>query len=142
MDPSVKITYHPREKKASRSGYVSKTLNQSFTQRITVQNTKSITLNSLKILDHIPVSQDERVQVKLVQPSLPASGQSSSRKTVSVGKGIYAQWDGADDDAVVDEMVGTDGKLNWMLQIPPMGTVNLVLEFEVSSVPGLAISGL
>ncbi|KAF8958010.1 hypothetical protein BDZ97DRAFT_1924037 [Flammula alnicola] len=39
LDPSIRVAYHPREKKAAQSGFYTKTRNESFTQRITLFNT-------------------------------------------------------------------------------------------------------
>ena len=88
LDPSIRITYHPRIKQASESGLISKTSSTSFNQRITIHNTKTI---SVKNLNHIPVSQVSQISVKLITPSLtlPSPNQikqsGSSGATIGVG---------------------------------------------------------
>jgi len=140
LDPSVKITYHPREKKVTQGGFYQKSSTYSFTQRITVVNTKSTGINNLKIVDHIPVSQDDRIQVKLINPKL--TEHKGSRAVVEVLNGVKGQWDGADDDKVDETILGKDGKLNWVLTLPPLKSVNLVLQYEVSHQEGIVVDGL
>jgi len=144
MDPSVRITYHAREKKSSQYGFMlmSKTSTVSYTQRITVQNAKSIPLEALKIIDNIPVSQDDSIQVKLISPALSQPGQPSSRKSISTGSGVCAQWHGVDDEQALESTIGKDGKLNWVLNIPPMKTAHLALQFEVTSPHDVTVQGL
>jgi hypothetical protein len=66
IDPSIRITYHPRSKKINRSGF---TCSYTFDQRITVVNTKATSsLSSIKI--QIPVSENEKIVVHLLDPAL------------------------------------------------------------------------
>ncbi|KAF9532456.1 hypothetical protein CPB83DRAFT_759238 [Crepidotus variabilis] len=140
-DPAIKIIYHPQEKHASQAGIVSRYSKQSFTQRITIQNTKSVLLENLKILENIPISQDERITVKLISPALPQptvlQNLQGVRKSIKVASGILAHWDKADDQDVEDSAVGKDGKLNWLLNIPPRQSVNMALQFDVSHPTGI-----
>ncbi|KAK7037567.1 hypothetical protein VNI00_011059 [Paramarasmius palmivorus] len=73
LDPSIRVTYHPRTtKKASKSAFVfgQKTVTLAYSQRITVQNTKPSTAENIKVIDQVPVSQDERIGVRLISPGL------------------------------------------------------------------------
>ncbi|KDR77584.1 hypothetical protein GALMADRAFT_245733 [Galerina marginata CBS 339.88] len=122
LDPSIRVTYHPITKKVSQSGFYSKSSNYTFSQRVTVHNTKSISSSSsgvkVKIVDQVPVSEDASITVKLVQPALTmahtegtgsgtASGTSKEPKApppVKVAPGVHAMWDGADDVGVGHSM--------------------------------------
>lgn len=80
LDPAIKVTYHPQTKKHSQSGLINKTDVYLYTQRITVHNTKNIDVSNVKLLDHIPISEDVNVNVKLISPALqlPGSGDGGS----------------------------------------------------------------
>ncbi|KAJ7101545.1 hypothetical protein B0H15DRAFT_919820 [Mycena belliarum] len=149
VDPSIRITYHPRIKKLSRSGFYTKTANLVFSQRITVFNTKSIAAERVRIADQIPTSQNAQIEVRLVSPALtlPADAGTGSMKAapkrvepqmLTVGKGVVAQWDGVDEPDAAVETLGLDRKLNWICAVPAQAKINLVLEWEVSVSPASA----
>jgi hypothetical protein len=158
LDPSIRITYHPRVKKVSQSGFYSKTSNHVYSQQITVFNTKSISVEDVRIIDQVPVSEDEQIKVKLVSPTLtvsPSGGSESASKEkekerekavqkVSVAKGVVAQWDGANepDDDRDPKALGNNGKIKWVCAVPPQGKVNLVLQWEITAPVSTHIMGL
>jgi len=157
LDPSIRVTYHPRVKKSATSGLFSKTNTTSYTQRIVVHNTKSVTVKNLKITDRIPVSQDSQVTVNLLSPALPqpaapssslgpsvASKAATALTKVRVAEGVIAQWhcDEIDDDATGAELPGTDGKIDWLSTLEAQKKVELVLNWEVSVASGVTLTGL
>jgi hypothetical protein len=156
LDPSIRVTYHPRERKALRSGFLSKTTIEAFTQRITLLNTKSIAIDNLKVTDAIPVSEDERIEVKLTDPPLAcaSTGNTSSvssllgpitnetQKLLKVGENLVAQWDGVDEKDFDLGALGKNGKLNWLVSLPPQKSVTLSLKYEVGFAGGLVMEGL
>ena len=148
LDPAIRITYHPVSRKSAQTGFVSKTSVNSYSQRIFVHNTKSITIKDLRIVDQVPVSADESITVKLITPALPSvpsriEGLAKEEKKadrlrpVNVSPGIGAEWgDGMEDTTSVEGrtvVVGQDGKLSWVCEIPPQGKANLLLQWEVTS---------
>ncbi|KAF5374163.1 hypothetical protein D9615_008847 [Tricholomella constricta] len=162
LDPSIRITYHPRAQKASQSGFYSKTSTHLFSQRITISNTKSFTpIENLKVVDQLPVSESAQIGVKLLSPRLvlPSSTTTTSAITamasstgtsekggrpqpVQVSPGVVAQWEGADEPDVDLEGLGRDGKLNWVCAVPPQGKVELFLSWEVTAPSETQIVGL
>ncbi|KAL0946220.1 hypothetical protein HGRIS_012479 [Hohenbuehelia grisea] len=149
LDPSIRLTYHPVEKKASKSGFYSKTATQTFTQRITIHNTRSIAIEDLKIVDHIPISEDAQITVKLVAPALTTpsntgtlGGKGTRPDPVKVSEGVVAQWDGAEEAEAELTSLGKDGKLNWVCSVPAQGKVNLQLQWEVASPASITVTGL
>jgi hypothetical protein len=54
VDPSIRITYRPIIKNRSESGFCTKSANYVFSQRITIFNTKSITIYYLLSQDYRP----------------------------------------------------------------------------------------
>lgn len=120
LDPSIRVTYHPQIKKSSHSGFYNKSSVHSYTQRITVHNTKSAPAGSgneslkIKIVDQVPISEDSTITVRLLQPPLmlpgtdgnsggtisSASGSGAELKLpipVKVSSGVVAAWEGADE---------------------------------------------
>ncbi|TFK31126.1 hypothetical protein BDQ12DRAFT_307927, partial [Crucibulum laeve] len=153
LDPSIRITYHPRVKKVSQSGFYTKSSNYIFTQRVTVFNTKSTSIENLKIIDQLPVSEDALITVKLVSPALVLPSAESSGTTkgsgvpkvpppVKVATGVEAQWDGLEEVGDDIENLGRDGKFNWLCAIPAQGKNNLQLQWEVTAPVRTDITGL
>ncbi|KAH6907606.1 hypothetical protein BKA70DRAFT_360154 [Coprinopsis sp. MPI-PUGE-AT-0042] len=167
IDPSIRITYTPVAKKTTQSGFMTKLRVQTNTQRITVHNTKSSSVDKVKVIDQIPVSEDSTITVKLLSPSLPFSDKASVAggttggklvqsstvanklgvlvpAPVAVLKGITAQWEGIDEISSEGELddLGGEGKLGWLCSIPAQGKINLTLQWEVSSPFKTAITGL
>ncbi|KAJ7119742.1 hypothetical protein C8R44DRAFT_624324 [Mycena epipterygia] len=156
VDPSIRITHHPVIKKVSRSGFYTKSVNYVFSQRITVFNTKSTTIDRLKIVGQIPTSQDAQIEVKLVNPALTVPSDAAGTKRTSmvptknpapqvlkIAQGVVAQWDGVDEPDCAVESLGLDGKVNWICSVPSQGKVNLSLDWEVTvSPPSLQVLGL
>jgi len=149
IDPSLRVTYHPRLKQLSQSGFYSKSANIVFTQRITIFNTKSISIDQFKVIDQVPVPENAQISVKLISPALtmPSSSGTSTTvrkcgKLVRVGEGIVAQWDRADEAGFDETALGKDGKLNWVCSIPSQEKINLLLHWEVSYPVNAHIVGL
>jgi len=137
------VTYHPRTTLVSETGFYTKSKKHSFTQRITVHNTKSVEVEGVKIRDNIPVSQEANLVVKLITPSLPLASTlttSSSISSVEVEDGIIARWTVIDDANT--SALGKDGMLEWVCAIPALGKVNLLLEWEVTNNLETRIVGL
>ncbi|KAF9000071.1 hypothetical protein BDQ17DRAFT_1360064 [Cyathus striatus] len=147
VDPSIHVIYHPRDKKRSQSGFYMKLNNHIFEQRISLMNTKSCAVTNVKIIDHIPVSEESTISVKLLSPALPIADPMSDKKNIDmskviqVAKGVVAQWEKGDGNAEVDKL-GSDGKLSWNCSIPAQGKVNLVLSWEVAVPADKVITGL
>lgn len=93
----------------------------------------------------MPVSENPKITVKLVNPALSVPeqgfGWGSSVSTanrefrvpppVSVASGVVAQWHGADEAGVEVEALGKDGKLDWVCAVPAQEQIRLVLQWEV-----------
>ncbi|KAE9388349.1 hypothetical protein BT96DRAFT_927146 [Gymnopus androsaceus JB14] len=83
LDSSITVTYHPLSSKITHrtpfTGFTginslstlgtTKTTSTFYSQRITVHNTKRISIEALKLLDRVPVSEDEKIVVKVVKPA-------------------------------------------------------------------------
>lgn len=123
-----------------------------FSQRITIANTKTLPIENLKIIDQVPVSEDSKIIVKLVRPALGVpregfswcgnGGEPKVLPPVSVASGVVAQWHGADKAGVELEVLGKDGKLNWICAVPAQEKIGLVLQWEVVAPVKTIIQGL
>nr|GAT55163.1 predicted protein [Mycena chlorophos] len=158
VDPSIRITYHPVIKKTTHSGLLSKTTTHTFNQRITIFNTKSLHVSRVKVVDHIPASQNAQIEVKLISPALALPGNAGSVKVSSnsnsrgvnatpqkivVSKEVVAQWDGVDEPDCVLESLGLDRKVNWICAVGSQAKVTVGLEWEVTVSPAsLQVTGL
>ncbi|KAF9465724.1 hypothetical protein BDZ94DRAFT_1214090 [Collybia nuda] len=142
LDPSIRVTYHPRVINSSKSGFYSKLDTQVMSQTITLFNTKSSAVQNVKVIEQIPVSQDSSITVKLDNPALPASSEVEKPTQVQVSQEVVAQWHGADEPGVDTASLGRNGKLNWVCSVPAQKKINLVLQWEVSAPVGGNIVGL
>jgi hypothetical protein len=134
---------------SSESGFYNKSRTQSFSQRISIQNTKTVAIEGLKITDHIPVSQDANITVKLIDPALVLPAASTLKltgkgttPTVQVSEGVVAQWNGSEDLNCDLNALGKNGRVDWLCAIPALGTVNLLLQWEVTTTQKAEIYGL
>ncbi|KAF7768419.1 hypothetical protein Agabi119p4_7662 [Agaricus bisporus var. burnettii] len=147
-DPSIHLTYHPRTKKTSRTGFYSKSTTQTFTQRTTIINMKTSAIEGLRVYDQFPVSEDPRVSVKYISPGLcsepteTTSGEIKVLDKVKGTAGICARWSGADEIDVNCETFGKDGKFEWICAIPSQGKIELQSQFEVTAPLHSQIVGL
>ncbi|KAG6907487.1 hypothetical protein DXG01_008777 [Tephrocybe rancida] len=147
LDPSIRVTYHPRAKKQSESGFYTKTTTHVFTQAITIHNTKSTPIERVRIAEQIPVSEDAQIQVKLVTPALVLREKDKDKdqgleKPVAVSKGVSVLWEGADEPDLNAETLGRNGKFNWVCAVPPQGKINLVVQWEVVAPAQTTVLGL
>ncbi|KAF9532454.1 hypothetical protein CPB83DRAFT_622945 [Crepidotus variabilis] len=162
-DLSIVVIYHANEEHFQTSPTTSRSSVHSYTQRITVQNNKSVPLENLKITERVPTSDDGGITLELISPALtlPSKSESSSssmtsswqdgrgspsnsnvRERLDLGNGVQAQWDKTDQDDVENTEVGNTGRLSWLLDIPPMKSVDLVLQVEVMYPSRLSLVGL
>ncbi|KAF8959135.1 hypothetical protein BDZ97DRAFT_2078234 [Flammula alnicola] len=147
IDPTIRVVYHPRSKKVNHSGFTRKTCSYVFDQRITITNTKSSTIESLKILEQFPVSEDATIVVNLLNPGLiipqpNKKGEYAKAEPVKVTAQVTAQWNGAEDSETDPTLLGKDGKFSWDCSIPSQGKLNLTLSWEVVCPYGTDIMGL
>ncbi|KAF8648966.1 hypothetical protein AX16_006080 [Volvariella volvacea WC 439] len=150
LDPSIRVTYHPRIRKATQLGFYNKSSTQLYTQRLTVFNSKQVPVTNLKLLDHYPVSEHQDIVVKLISPplTLPEKQTNGTVQIASppkIADGVIAQWNGVDEEDVDLANLGKDGMFSWICAIPSQGKVNLLLQWEVrtpADVAHVMIKGL
>ncbi|QKX61272.1 uncharacterized protein TRUGW13939_08420 [Talaromyces rugulosus] len=132
VDPSIQVTYAKPTVRRATSGFFTKDDSAIFTRTCWIKNTKKTTA-SITVLDQVPVSEDERLRVNILEP-----------------KGLAEENDVTKLDALFDK--GEKGKgqihllknglVKWVLEIRPGKDVKLVLEYESRIPSGQKIIGL
>jgi len=145
VDASVRIVYHPLSKHHGLptgslfSTPKSKSSSASFRQRITIKNARSTPLTRVVVRDQVPVSNDARVKVVIVEPR-----GLESKEGVDAFRGLTIQTKGSTAGLVVrarhtqknedNPSAGDtdDGRMEWICEEVPMGeTLELTLAWEV-----------
>lgn len=154
VDPSIRITYHPQKKiSTSSSGGImamgSKFNVTTFSQRITIKNTRPSSVTRLVVQDQVPLSEDSRLKITVHQPLERliglATGPGGAGSTVSsikgaaeptlvapVAKNIVARWAQKSDEKGGSGGSRQDGVIEWICT-DLEDTVDLELVYEVSA---------
>lgn len=158
VDRSIRVTYHPAKRVVRKTGGImsSKSEVTTFSQRISIKNTRSRPLSRLIVKDQVPISQDSRLRVSLIQPSekdvgppnlppssLPSgsisiskssSSEASSSKTqlAQISKGVTARWAQKHEDGGGWGGAKGDGIIEWICS-DVVGTLDVDLISEVSA---------
>ena len=157
VDPQLKVTYHPLQKKTKASGTAllsTKTLSQAFLQRITLKNTRRTQVRKLIIRDQVPVTTDSRIKVNLVEPALvstpagTAGPSTSANKPIAISKNVVARWVPKDDDTPEHDGASStgvqagesgEGIFEWVCTGMDAGqTVDVNLSWDVSAPQGVS----
>lgn len=69
IDQAIKLYYKPLKKVKEIQGYISKSNSETIHRAISVKNTKSVEI-LVVVYEQLPLSNDERVKVKLIEPDL------------------------------------------------------------------------
>lgn len=126
VDPSVTVTYSKPVVKRRQTGVFQKEGNGVYTRVCTITNTKSNRALEGAVHDQIPVSEDERLKVEVVQPSgLRNEGDVAKTGTplAQVGK-LTENWGKA------TATMRKGGEIYWDVKIESGRGVKLVLEYE------------
>ncbi|KAJ3505935.1 hypothetical protein NLJ89_g7153 [Agrocybe chaxingu] len=144
LDQAIRIVYHPRESKASQSGFYTKASNTLISQRVTIHNTRLRSVPELNIIDQIPIAEDAQITVALKKPALVLPSQDSANLMapfVRVEEGVSACWYDAGDSGNIAAL-GKEGKLKWVCSVPAQQKINLLLQWEVSVPSDTTVLGL
>jgi hypothetical protein len=94
------------------------------------------------------MSDDSTVIVKQIAPALGevvkegTTGELRVPEKLKISREVYAQWNGADEPDVNIEILGKDGKFDWVCTVPAQGKIDMFLRYEVISPPRTDITGL
>ncbi|KAF8685733.1 hypothetical protein RHS04_00469 [Rhizoctonia solani] len=111
-------------------------------QRITIRNSRLMSVSNLRVIDHVPVSTDAKLRVNVITPNgldahqapgsptspVPERNKEKELPWANVRKGVKARW------APLD--VGGEGTVEWQCEIGASEEVELELAWEVSAPAG------
>ena len=142
-DAALRATYPPMRtlnSSTQSSGFVFRNKDTkrnvtTYSQRITVRNSRSTSVLGLRVIDHVPTSTDEVVKVNVLAPSglgpavLPASevpedASTKEREWARAQKRGKARW------APLD--MGGEGTVEWSCDMKACEEIELELSWEVS----------
>ncbi|RKP26758.1 hypothetical protein SYNPS1DRAFT_21544 [Syncephalis pseudoplumigaleata] len=143
IDPAVRITYPPRSKREQTAGFlISRQQTIRFSQRIEIKNTRAAGITVL-VSDQVPVSEEEKLQVRLVEPSATAVTAASRRSAGGGGGNGGGSGTGDKDKGETEDqrLVITGPKaprindkqcLEWVLRIEAGRTEKLQFSYELA----------
>ena len=148
VDPGIQVTYAKPTVRRATSGFFNKEDCAIFTRVCRITNTKPTPV-SLAILDQVPVSEDERLRVSILEPKGLAKegdsvkvGAEISTSTVSTTSGVAAAAKGNLGWGRGSVRLGKGGNVTWELKLEKGKAVKLTLEYEARIPSGQKIVGL
>ena len=118
------MTYSKPVVKRSQTGVFTKEGSGVYTRTSSINNTKSNRAIEGTVLDQVPVSEEERLRVEVLQPAgLRAEGDAVKTGTAVVGKGME-KW------GTAMAILRKGGEVAWEIKIEPGRGAKLVLEYE------------
>jgi hypothetical protein len=152
VDPAITIAYPKPTVQRSQSGIFSKEDSNVFTRSVLIVNTKHNAAAEITVLDQIPVSEDERLKIEIINPKgLKVGGEwvrtgSSAFQGVNTGlakdarASVYGEGSGKWGSAVA--MAKKGGEVAWNVKLNPGQGVKLVLEYEATFPGGETVVGV
>jgi hypothetical protein len=165
VDPAITITYPKPTVRRSQSGIFNKEDSNVFSRSVVILNTKPNAAIEMTVLDQIPVSEDERLKIEILNPRglkvggegvatgitafnglIPATTGTSGKGTA---KDVRASIYGIDGKEFKEGKWGSaiatakkGGEVSWNVKLNPGQGVRLVLEYEASFPAGETVVGV
>ncbi|KJZ72984.1 hypothetical protein HIM_07556 [Hirsutella minnesotensis 3608] len=133
IDPAIQVKYPQPQVRKDSAGFFSKEDTYVYTRSVTLHNTRTIAGRSatIRVLDQIPVSQDERLRVKIISPSgLTVGGPSVSDG--APGRDEKKDYDWGEASAALKE----DGEVEWKVILNAGKATRFILEYAVTAPTG------
>lgn len=128
VDPSILVTYaKPTVRRETSGSFFGKEDTAIFRRSCWVKNTKTTPANII-VLDQVPMSNDEKLQMAISEPKGLAREGDKVAIAVEESKGKG------------DVFLGKDGEVKWVMQLEPGKDVRLVLEYEMKAPRGNDVS--
>ncbi|EZF34522.1 hypothetical protein H109_03977 [Trichophyton interdigitale MR816] len=136
VDPAIQVIYSKPKVRRATTGYFNKEDCAIFTRVCRINNTKSSPV-SLVVLDQIPVSEDERIRVRLIEPKGLDRGDSAK-----IGADVSIDPKRAKDWGKGTVHINKDGEVKWVITLQKTVDIRFVLEYEAKIPSGLEVVGL
>ncbi|KAG8530995.1 uncharacterized protein KY384_004352 [Bacidia gigantensis] len=137
IDPSVVINYSKPTVRRSHGGIINRETSGVYTRSCTITNTKSGRLIEGLLLDQVPVSDDERLRVEVLQPRGLKREGDGAKSGVGVGVGYAgkeeAKWGRS------NAFFKKAGEICWEFKIEAGKGGKFILEYEARCPTGEAI---
>lgn len=136
VDPAIKVVYPKPDVKRSTSGVFTKENSTAYARSIAITNTRGGASSSpagadkavrLVVLDQVPVSEDDKLRVEILQPR----GLSEGATCVSAGVQEGSAKNGKDWGKAVAKLK-KGGEVTWDVELNAGKSVKLNLEYDVS----------
>ncbi|KAK6338905.1 hypothetical protein TWF696_009706 [Orbilia brochopaga] len=137
VDTGVHVSYAKPTLVSSSQGFISKENVTLYKRSIFIHNTKPQTL-TLTVLDQVPVSEDERLKVQVVNPR----GLREGGEIVKTGAPGSANLDNKWGTATAVMKHGGNGEITYTVKLEKGRSCKLPLEYEVKLPAGEKIVGL
>ncbi|KAL9110319.1 MAG: hypothetical protein Q9227_005050 [Pyrenula ochraceoflavens] len=132
VDPGIHVNYPRPTVKRATQGLFNKESTQTFSRSAWVTNTKTTPVELL-VLDQIPVSEDERLRIEVLNPRGLNKEGDSNRAAGRAAKEAKKPDDGKWGSATAKR--GKDGKIEWTVNLERGGACVLNLDYE-ARLPG------
>ncbi|KAL9126664.1 MAG: hypothetical protein Q9217_004321 [Psora testacea] len=126
VDPSVSVTYGKPVVRRSQSGIINKEGSGIYTRTCTVTNTKANRPIEGLVLDQVPVSEDERLKIEILQPR----GLRKEGDSVRAGVGLNSAGKEEPKWGKATAVVKKGGEICWDFKIEASKGAKFVLEYE------------
>ena len=138
VDPSVSVTYAKPTVRRSQSGIINKEGSGVYTRSCTITNTKPNRAIEGLVLDQVPVSEDERLKVEILQPR----GLRHEGDTVKTGLGITTAGKEEPKWGKASAIVKKAGEVCWDFKIEARKGARFSLEYEARFPSGEMVLGI
>ncbi|KAH7313936.1 hypothetical protein B0I35DRAFT_480576 [Stachybotrys elegans] len=131
VDSAIKVSYPKPDVRRSTSGLFNKEDSFIHMRTITLLDTRTVAAEPIRItvLDQVPVSEDGRLRVSVMQPRGLAGG-ANAVKIGQVGSGGEEDWGHA------TTKLKKDGEVVWDITLSAGNSIKLNLEYEVAMPTG------
>ncbi|KAK4121659.1 hypothetical protein N657DRAFT_577704 [Parathielavia appendiculata] len=128
VDPAIKVAYPKPDVSRSTTGVFSKGDNSIYTRSVTLVNTRAAAGKpvGITVLDQVPVSEDERLRVDVLQPAGMGSGRAVATGLPGKEGKEEADWGRA------TATLKKAGEVQWEVVLNAGRSAKLVLQYEVA----------